>query len=86
MKHAIIMTGGKQYRVAEGDVIFVEKLDVEAGETVKFDKDDENSYASQMVDYFKDTAIQTISDEITDQEGGSFAQMMYEQMKRNYNL
>jgi len=39
-----------------------------------------------MVDYFKDTAIQTISDEITDQEGGSFAQMMYEQMKRNYNL
>ena len=32
------MTGGKQYRVAEGDVIFIEKLDVEAGETVKFDK------------------------------------------------
>ena len=29
MKHAIIVTGGKQYRVAEGDVIFVEKLDVE---------------------------------------------------------
>ena len=28
MKHAVIVTGGKQYRVAEGDVIFVEKLDV----------------------------------------------------------
>ena len=38
MKHAVIVTGGKQYRVAEGDVIFVEKLDVAAGETVKFDK------------------------------------------------
>lgn len=38
LKHAIIGTGGKQYRVAEGDVIFVEKLDVEAGETVKFDR------------------------------------------------
>ena len=38
VKHAIIVTGGKQYRVAEGDVIFVEKLDVEAGETVKFDR------------------------------------------------
>ena len=38
MKHAIIVTGGKQYRVAEGDVIFVEKLDVAAGETVKFDQ------------------------------------------------
>ena len=38
LKHAIIVTGGKQCRVAEGDVIFVEKLDVEAGETVKFDR------------------------------------------------
>lgn len=38
LKHAIIVSGGKQYRVAEGDVIFVEKLDVEAGETVKFDR------------------------------------------------
>ena len=38
MKTAIIVTGGKQYRVAEGDVIFVEKLEAAAGESVKFDK------------------------------------------------
>ena len=38
MKTAIIVTGGKQYRVAEGDVIFVEKLDIAAGETVNFDQ------------------------------------------------
>ena len=38
MKHAIIVTGGKQYRVAEGDVLFIEKLDVQSGDTVKFDK------------------------------------------------
>ena len=38
MKHAVIETGGKQYRVAEGDVIYVEKLDAEAGATVKFDR------------------------------------------------
>ena len=38
MKHAIIETGGKQYRVAEGDVLFIEKLNVEAGDTVTFDK------------------------------------------------
>ena len=38
MKHAIILTGGKQYRVAEGDVLFIEKLDVEAGDTVTFDQ------------------------------------------------
>ena len=37
-KTAIIVTGGKQYRVAEGDVLFIEKLDVEAGDTVTFDQ------------------------------------------------
>ena len=35
---AVIETGGKQYKVAEGDVIFVEKLGVSEGETVTFDK------------------------------------------------
>lgn len=35
---AVIETGGKQYKVTEGDVVFVEKLDVEEGETVTFDK------------------------------------------------
>ena len=35
---AIIVTGGKQYTVAEGDVLFVEKLGVEAEATVKFDQ------------------------------------------------
>ena len=36
--YAIIETGGKQYKVAEGDVITVEKLGVEAGSEYKFDK------------------------------------------------
>lgn len=36
--YAIIETGGKQYRVQEGDVVRVEKLDIADGETVKFDK------------------------------------------------
>ena len=35
---AIIETGGKQYKVTEGDIIFVEKLDVEEGSTVTFDR------------------------------------------------
>ena len=35
---AIIVTGGKQYTVSEGDVLFVEKLGVEAEETVKFEQ------------------------------------------------
>ena len=37
MAYAIIQTGGKQYRVAEGDLIDVEKLDVEAGQDAKLD-------------------------------------------------
>ena len=36
--YAIIETGGKQYKVSEGDVVFVEKLEAEEGATVKFDK------------------------------------------------
>ena len=38
MKYAVIVSGGKQYRVSEGDVIFVEKLDAAAGDSVKFDQ------------------------------------------------
>lgn len=36
--HAIIETGGKQYKVAEGDTLFIEKLPVEAGDAITFDK------------------------------------------------
>jgi len=36
--YAIIETGGKQYKVSEGDVVFVEKLDVEEGSEYVFDK------------------------------------------------
>ena len=35
---AIIVTGGKQYTVAEGDILFVEKLGAEAEDVVKFDQ------------------------------------------------
>ncbi len=36
--YAVIETGGKQYKVTNDDVVFVEKLAVEAGEKIKFDK------------------------------------------------
>ncbi|MBE6875951.1 MAG: 50S ribosomal protein L21 [Ruminococcus sp.] len=36
--YAVIETGGKQVRVQEGDIVFIEKLNVEADETVNFDK------------------------------------------------
>ena len=56
MKHAVIETGGKQYRVAEGDVIFVEKLAVADGEAITFDKvlavmnDDANNFGAPYVE------------------------------------
>ena len=36
--YAIIETGGKQYKVCEGDIVFIEKLDVNEGDTVTFDR------------------------------------------------
>ena len=36
--YAVFETGGKQYKVSEGDVIYVEKLNLEDGATVTFDK------------------------------------------------
>jgi len=54
--YAIIETGGKQYRVSEGDVIFVEKLAKEIGETIDFEKvltiskNDKLSIGSPIID------------------------------------
>jgi large subunit ribosomal protein L21 len=36
--YAIIVTGGKQYKVSEGDVLFIEKLEAAEGEVVTFDQ------------------------------------------------
>jgi large subunit ribosomal protein L21 len=53
-QHAVIETGGKQYRVAQGDVIYIEKLPAQADETVTFDKvvalvGDENKFGAPTV-------------------------------------
>lgn len=51
------------------------------------DDDEEDGYAGNMTNYFKDTAFQEIAKQITSEEGGpnSLSQMLYEQMKRNIN-
>ncbi len=62
MLHAIIETGGKQYRVGEGDIVFIEKLPAEAGEEVTFDKvlavigDGNNAIGTPVVEGAKVTA------------------------------
>lgn len=48
--------------------------------------EDEDGYASNMVDFFKDSVIQEISQQTASQGSNSLAQMLYEQAKRNYNL
>ena len=53
---AIILTGGKQYKVAEGDTLFIEKLPVEAGDAVTFDQvlavidDDKATFGTPVVE------------------------------------
>jgi len=57
--YAVIETGGKQYKVQEGDKLFIEKLEVEAGETIDFDnvllvsKDGELAIGSPYVESAK---------------------------------
>jgi large subunit ribosomal protein L21 len=60
--YAIIETGGKQYKVQEGDVLFIEKLSAEEGQDVSFDKvlvvskDDTLTVGSPLVDGAKISA------------------------------
>jgi len=66
--YAIIATGGKQYKVSEGDVIKVEKLDVEVGNAVTFDNVIAVSNDSLKVG--ADVANATVSATVMDQGRG----------------
>lgn len=66
--YAIIATGGKQYKVSEGDVIKVEKLDVEAGNAVIFDQVIAVSDGSLKVG--EDVAKATVSATVMEQGRG----------------
>lgn len=50
------------------------------------ESDDEESSASKTVDYFKDTAIQELTTQSTENQGLGLAQMLYESMKREYSI
>jgi len=66
--YAIIATGGKQYTVSEGDVINVEKLSVNAGDTVTFDQVVAVSDGSLKVG--KDVAKASVSATVVEQGRG----------------
>lgn len=63
-----------------------EQVYKEMQKTVDIFGEDEDGYASNMVDYFKDTVIQQISEQTATQGSNSLAQMLYEQAKINYGI
>lgn len=66
--YAIIATGGKQYKVSEGDVLKVEKLDVEAGNTVTFDQ--VIAVSDQSLKVGEDVADATVTATVLEQGRG----------------
>ena len=63
--YAIIATGGKQYKVSEGDVIRIEKLDVEVGASVTFDQ--VIAVSDKQLKVADDVAKATVTGTVTDQ-------------------
>lgn len=76
--YAIIATGGKQYKVSEGDVVKVEKLDTEVGSTVTFDNVIAVSDDSLKVG--ADVANATVSGTVMEQ--GKFRKVIVYKYKR----
>ena len=66
--YAIIATGGKQYKVSEGDVIYVEKLDAEAGSVVTFDR--VIAVSDEGLKVGEDVASATVSASVVEQTKG----------------
>lgn len=72
----------------EFESYFLEQVFDAMIETTKLfseDEDSGDSYATKMVDYFKDSAVQELASQATDQNGFGIAQTLYEQMKRQYS-
>ena len=62
---------------------FLEQMFKEMMKTIP---EDTSSSNSQLMDYYKDEMVQQIASDSTEQNSLGLAQMLYEQMKRNYNL
>ena len=69
----------------EFEAYFLEQMFKEMAKTIP-DNDNEDATTQRLVDYFKDNAIQEIAAESTESNSLGLAQMLYEQMKRNYGL
>ena len=87
--------GNKNYAAASTDELmdackqfeayFVEQMFKAMMKTVPSSENTSN-YTSTMMDYYKDQMVQSMAEENTNQGGFGLAQMLYEQMKRNYGI
>ena len=67
------------------EAYFVEQMFKSMMKTVPSEGNTSN-YTSTMMDYYKDQMVQSVAEESTAQGGFGLAQMLYEQMKRNYGV
>jgi len=83
--YAVIKTGGKQYRVQEGDILRVEKLDSEAGSEITFD----DVLMVGQGDALKagaDAADATVTGTVTDRGRGQKIVVFKKRRRKNYRL
>lgn len=67
------------------EAYFLEQMFKEMMKTIP-ESESSSSSTSTMMDYYKDQMIQTIASDSTEQNSLGLAQMLYEQMKRNYGI
>jgi len=85
MMYAVIKTGGKQYRVQEGDILRVEKLDTEAGSEITFD-DVLMVGAGEDVKAGADAASATVTGTVTASGRGQKIVVFKKRRRKNYRL
>ena len=67
------------------EAYFIEQMYKGMMKTIPTNEETSN-YTSTMMDYYKDQMVQSMAEESTAQGGFGLAQMLYEQMKRNYGV
>ncbi len=83
--YAVIKTGGKQYRVQEGDILRVEKLDSEAGSEITFD-DVLMIGQGESIKAGSDAASASVSGTVTESGRGQKIVVFKKRRRKNYRL
>lgn len=68
------------------EAYFVEQILKEMKESVDSTNSDEDSTVSQYTDFYMDSTLQSLAEELVDEFGGNFTDSMVEQMARNYGI